>query len=287
MTNTFILKDGRAIAYEEYGDPEGMPILFFHGFPGSRLQAMDFDAKAKLNRCRLFGVDRPGMGGSSAQKQQTLLNWACDIDELTEHLGVEKFSIVAHSGGAPFALACAHALPDKVTKVALMAGLAPVYLHEVEKHLPMGMRVIHVLVRNVPGIAWLLMQVQQHLLLNPKMFHKVLSQLPEVDRQSLASSSTEAQLLLAAKEAFKQGAGGVASEFKLILSDWGFSLDAIQTPVDIWHGALDEQAPTSFAAYFAQKLPNATLHLLDEDGHLSTLYNHFDEVIQNDSRLGI
>ena len=43
------LPDGRQLGYAEYGNPEGKPIFYFHGFPGSRLEAGHLQKIALLN----------------------------------------------------------------------------------------------------------------------------------------------------------------------------------------------------------------------------------------------
>ena len=37
--NVLRLRDGRLLGYAEYGDPDGKPLFYFHGSPGSRLAA--------------------------------------------------------------------------------------------------------------------------------------------------------------------------------------------------------------------------------------------------------
>jgi pimeloyl-ACP methyl ester carboxylesterase len=274
---TFTLSDGRQLGYAEYGDPTGHPIFYFHGFPGSRLQAGDFHEPAYSNHCRFFGVDRPGMGRTSFKKQHTLLSWANDMTELADSLGIEKFSIIAHSGGAPFSLACGVALPERVSHIALVSAMPPWTIPEASRDVPMGFRMINVLVRNVPGFAWLLMQLQKHVLLKPAMFERLIQQVPPVDRTVLKTNSG---LLVAAKEAFRQSTTGAAYEFRLITKEWGFKLEDIHIPISIWQGELDPQVPVSSARFFASRLPNSNLRLMENDAHQSTLYNHIEEIFE-------
>lgn len=165
---SMMLWDDRQIGYSEYGDPNGYPVFFFHGTPGSRLQVADFHDTAVAKHCRFFGVDRPGMGLSSENKQHSLLSWADDIRQLADHLNINQFSIIAHSGGAPFAMACAYAMPERITRIAIVAGLGPTLLNQSNEGLSYGMRIIHVLIRNIPGMAWFLMKIHQRMLLNPE-----------------------------------------------------------------------------------------------------------------------
>ena len=105
LHTTIPLKGNRKLGFLECGDPNGYPVLYFQGFPGSRLHALDFDMIAKQSGCHLIGVDRPGQGLSTFN-QYTLSCWVNDIKTLLHQLNIDKVSIIAHSGGAPFALSC-------------------------------------------------------------------------------------------------------------------------------------------------------------------------------------
>ncbi len=230
---TFKLSDGRRLGYAEYGDSAGHPVLYCHGFPGSRLQGSDFHSTAQAKSCRLLGVDRPGMGYSDFKGKYTLLSWTKDIEELADYLGLDQFSIIAHSGGAPFALACAYAMPRRITHVAIVSGLGPTTLAGSNKGMAVGMRIINGLVRRVPGFSWLLMQMQNRVLLKPEVFKRVIEKVPAVD-QPICSKFNISIL----KEAFRHGVKGAAYEFRLILKAWGFKLEDVPVPVSIWYGLL-------------------------------------------------
>ena len=234
-----------------------------------------------MKHCRLIGIDRPGQGLSSPNKEQTLLSWTDDIREFSDHLKLDKFSIIAHSGGLPFALVCAHTIPERISHVALVSGMPPTTMPEASIGMPLGLRIVNVLARNVPGFSWLLMQMQRKILLKPALFKKVLQQIPEPDRAICQDSTQMSKMIQALQEAFKQGVDGAAREFRLILKEWGFNMENIHTPISIWQGKLDKQVLVSHAEIYKRKLPNATLHLLDDEAHVSILYNHIDEILEN------
>jgi hypothetical protein len=96
-SNFVILSDGRKLGYAQYGSPAGKPIIFLHGMPGSRLDAAHFDDVGKELGARVIGIDRPGIGWSTPQRDRTLLSHAKDIEALTDHLNIDKFSIMARS----------------------------------------------------------------------------------------------------------------------------------------------------------------------------------------------
>ncbi|MBC7801768.1 MAG: alpha/beta fold hydrolase, partial [Gemmatimonadaceae bacterium] len=117
------LPDGRAIAVEEYGDPAGLPVLYFHGWPASRLEA----GLIPELPVRLLAFDRPGYGRSSPQPGRTLLDWPRDVAEVADRLGLDRFHVVGLSGGAPYAVACAYAIPDRVRGMALVCPVPPAH----------------------------------------------------------------------------------------------------------------------------------------------------------------
>ena len=119
------LADGRTLACLEFGDPAGPPVLYFHGYPGSRLEARVAADAARRLGLRLLAVDRPGFGQSTFQAGRTVGGWAADVAALADHLALERFSLVGVSGGAPYALACAAQLSHRLARVALVCPLGP------------------------------------------------------------------------------------------------------------------------------------------------------------------
>src|SRR5689334_6385779 len=106
----FTLDDGRELAYELWGKPDGVPVLFQHGTGDSRLARHPDESLTADLSVRLVTVDRPGVGGSTARKNRTLLQWAPDVAALADHLEIDRFAVAGWSGGGPHALAIAHVL---------------------------------------------------------------------------------------------------------------------------------------------------------------------------------
>src|SRR5210317_201332 len=125
IDETIILKDGRTLGFAEYGDLSGRVVFHFNGSGGSRLEhPADLSILTELG-VRLITTDRPGHGLSDPQPKRNLLNWPDDISELADQLGLEKFYIIGHSAGGPYALACAYKLPDRIVACGIVSGLAP------------------------------------------------------------------------------------------------------------------------------------------------------------------
>src|SRR5262249_25526737 len=123
----FVLGDGRKLGYAEFGPVEGRPILWFHGTPGARRQVAPVARTASWERgVRLIAVERPGIGASTPHAYRAVVEFADDVRQLTEGLGIERFAVVGLSGGGPYALACAHEMSDRVLAAAVLGSVAPV-----------------------------------------------------------------------------------------------------------------------------------------------------------------
>src|SRR5580658_10177759 len=139
--HTIKLQDGRLLGYAEYGDPNGVPIFYFHGFPGSRLEAEKFNEIAMANHYRLIGIDRPGMGLSSIDKKRSILSWATDVVNLADHLNINQFSIIGHSGGGPYVAACAYTIPQRLNGATIVSGMAPLEIPEIQESMATGKKI--------------------------------------------------------------------------------------------------------------------------------------------------
>lgn len=100
------LPGGGRLGVAEYGRPDGRPIFYFHGVPGSRLEASLADRIGNDLGIRIVSFDRPGMGLSTFRRERKIPDIALDVKHLADTLGIGKFSVLGASGGAPYALAC-------------------------------------------------------------------------------------------------------------------------------------------------------------------------------------
>ncbi|CRK11802.1 hypothetical protein BN1723_009497 [Verticillium longisporum] len=92
----FTLPDGRILGFAGYGDPRGQPLLYFHGFPSSRLEASVMDDMARQRKIRLLALDRPGFGRSSTQPGQRILDWPADVAAFATGQNIERFAAIVY-----------------------------------------------------------------------------------------------------------------------------------------------------------------------------------------------
>lgn len=278
---TVTLKDGRKLGFAEYGDPLGKPIFYFHGLPGSRLEAGHLHNSALLNHYRLIGIDRPGMGLSSVHQQRSILSWVDDVLAFADCLGVNKFSIIGHSGGAPFVAACATKIPHRLIGAAIVSGMAPFENSEATASLACGQKLVNKAIKVMPFIASGLMKLTWLMLKKPGLLKKMLKQMAEVDQRVFHNEKSSNLFINATMEAFRNGVFGASQEIQLTLKPWGFNVADIKCPITIWQGELDKQAPLAHANLYARLIPHAKLTLLKQEGHISLLINHGEEILRS------
>jgi pimeloyl-ACP methyl ester carboxylesterase len=107
--------EDRQIGFAEFGDPQGRAVFWLHGTPGARRQIpTEARVYAKQHGIRLIGLDRPGTGSSSPHLYENIAAFADDLATIAEILGIDKMAVIGLSGGGPYALGCAAAMPDRV-----------------------------------------------------------------------------------------------------------------------------------------------------------------------------
>ena len=122
------LRSGRKVEVEEYGDRAGHPLLFFHGLIGSHHQASYVAEEARRAGLRIIAPNRPGVGRSEFVARASALEAVDDIEDIAAALGLDEFSVIGISGGAPYALAALYRLGDRIRTVTIISGMGPMQL---------------------------------------------------------------------------------------------------------------------------------------------------------------
>jgi pimeloyl-ACP methyl ester carboxylesterase len=271
VSATVRLPDGRNLAYEEYGDPAGFPVLSFHGGLSSHLDAAPAAGAAREAGIRLVAPDRPGMGLSTFQPGRRLVDWPDDVTALADGLGLERFAVMGWSAGGAYAAVCAAKLGDRVTSAALLSSAVPLDLYGTSRGLVVEDRALIALSRHAPGLASLVMKISIVNASNARLLRAAMRAFPPVDRSVLAEWGPADRALAFVREAVRQGTEGCVQDYRIFGSPWGFSLGEIKVPVQIWEGADDRTGPPGYRAFLKQHIPGATVTVVPGEGHLSLL----------------
>lgn len=274
----------RRPAYTEYGDPQGLPVIYCHGFPSSRREAQFLHTAALGERARIISADRPGYGDSEYQPERQITGWAQDVAILADYLGLEQFAILAVSGGSPYALACAWRLPERINGCTLVCPLGPIYLKSALSEMNLAARFNLVMARHAPRISeFLLGGVTTYLYPAWPQLVGRLRRLnaSDADMAELANPRTRHLLDQTIADAMRSGARGARQDLLLYTRDWGIPLDEIDLQLDIWHGMADGIVPVSHSRWYAAHLRGARVHYVPNEGHYSLPMRHGKEILGN------
>jgi pimeloyl-ACP methyl ester carboxylesterase len=269
------LADGRRLGVAEFGDETGRPVLWFHGTPGARRQVPPAARRlARRANLRILGVERPGVGHSTPHLYRFVGEFADDIGELTERLGIDRFGVVGLSGGGPYVLACAHAMPERVVAGAVLGGVAPTRGAEAAAGGAMRLAapfepLLHLLREPLGGLFTLAVQS-----LRPfadQAFDTYLRFAPSGDRRVLGDPEMREAFIEDMMLGSRENLRSFVYDLILFSRHWGFSLGEIHVPIHFWQGDQDNLVPPAHAEHLARLVPGARLARDPTGGHLAGL----------------
>lgn len=272
---SIVLGDGRRLGYAEYGDPNGAPVFYFHGSPGSRLEALVYDAAAKEAGVRLIAPDRPGYGASDFLPHRQFDHWPLDVAALADALAFGRFGVVGLSGGGPHVVACAVALRDRLTSATIASGAGPIDAYLARSRSRFGRMLRRA---GLPGTRLFL---NLGLRLLPFMLRRSSAERMStwVDRQVLARLDMRVAFRADFIEAFRHGSRGARHEFGMHTRGWPFALKDASMTVHLWHGGVDVVVPDDIGRYVAAGLPDCRARFLAGEGHL-LIVDHIAEMLR-------
>lgn len=271
--NDVLIRNWRRLGVEHWGSPDGFPVFLLHGTPGCRLSVRPGDSELRRLGVHLITYDRPGYGRSDPHPGRSVADAADDVRTIADALGIKRFAVIGRSGGGPHALACAALLPDRVTRVASLVGLAPY---------------------DAPGLDWLrgMAELNQRQYgaarLGPKHLARVIY--PQVvamradpehlirrleaesspdDRRALRDPEYRATFITSVTEAVGRSLDGWAADSLALTRPWGFDPQWIQVPTLLWHTTRDVFVPVTHTHWLADRIKSAIFMLGDRGSHLS------------------
>jgi pimeloyl-ACP methyl ester carboxylesterase len=284
QTTMVQLQNGRRLAIDEYGDLNGTPVFFCHGWPSSRSMATLTEDAARDLGVRIISPDRPGINESGFQEQRTLLDWPVLLQELAAQLGIGKFRVLGISGGAPYAFASAWSMPEQVEAIAVVSGVPPIAELQGDDGLLRLYRWMLALYRKQPRLlrnCFYLARPFASRRIPLRLRPTILRLLQPCDAAVLRDSRAFEACFESQRRAWRASARGVMVDAEIYARPWGFALEEVQTPVRLWHGKTDRSFSYYLAEHVAQRLPNCRARFVDGAGHYSLPIRHIHEILED------
>lgn len=267
--------EDRQIGFAEFGDPQGRAVFWLHGTPGARRQIpTEARAFAARKNIRLIGIDRPGIGSSTPYQYENVLGFTEDLRTIADVLGINRFAVIGLSGGGPYTLATAAAMPDRVVMAAVLGGVAPLIG---EDGISSGLMELAKIVRPIIEVAdtpirWVAGSLIK--LIGPfgspalDLYARIS---PDGDRNLLSRPEFKAMFLDDLLNGSRKQLAAPFADIVVFARDWGFRLEDIKVPVRWWHGDADHIVPYAHGEHAVARIADAQMYTLPGESHLAGL----------------
>jgi pimeloyl-ACP methyl ester carboxylesterase len=273
-TQTVAAADGRTLTIAECGDPDGFPVFWLHGTPGSRFAGQAAESAYVSVGARVITYDRPGYGGSDRFRGRRVVDCVADVSAIADNLGIERFAVTGGSWGGPHSLAVAARLPERVTRAACVAGVAPFDMPGFDWFADMDAVNIEemgwalegedVLAREIERVAAAMLERVAD---DPSKMISDEVQLSEADRAVMARPEGHEMIRRMINEAFRHGVWGYVDDTLCLIQPWGFDVTEIRAPSRVLYGLTDVLVPRQHGDWLARNVPNAEVVIDEQGGH--------------------
>ena len=266
------LDDGRRLDVRVSGPIDGLPLVFHHGTPGAATPIRALERAAHDRGLRYVSFSRPGYGDSSRLRGRRVVDVVSDTAAVLTAVEADRCLLAGWSGGGPHALACGARLASAAGTLVI-SGVAPYGLEELDWIAGMGEDNIAEFGATLQGEATLrpLLEEGRETLKDVDAAGIVASLdslLPEVDKAVLTEEFGE-DMAASFAEALRHSVDGWVDDDLAFTEPWGFDFDELSGPVMIWQGDADLMVPFAHGKALAARIPRATVHLEEGEGHLS------------------
>jgi len=274
VTQVVKAADGRRLAVETSGKPDGAPVFLLHGMPGGRNGPRPRGIVLYRLGIHLISYDRPGYGGSDRQLDRTVADTAGDVAAIAGFLDIDRFGVVGRSGGAPHALACAAVLGERVYSAAALGSLAPFDAEGLDWYGGMADSNVEAYrdAKADEDLAAELARRARQVRSDPEsLLRSLWPELVSHDRKVVGDIALRRILAETYAEALQESATGWIDDVLALRRTWGFKLSEITSPVMLWHGGDDVVSPASHTRWLAGQIDGSTLEVQSGAAHFSAV----------------
>jgi len=275
LEGTIKVAPKRRLGFAEFGPPRGRPVVWLHGTPGARRQIpAEARVLAESMDLRIVGIDRPGIGSSTPFVYDNIAGFVPDLEVVADSLGLDEMVVIGLSGGGPYALAAGALLPDRVSVVGSLGGVAPTVGRDAIQGglVGLGRRLAPLVsVARLPLGMGLTGAVRLSRPLASPALDLYARLSPAGDRALLRRPEFKAMFLDDLINGSRKQLTAPLADVLLFSRHWGFELSDVQVPVQWWHGDADHIIPFEHGVHVVERLPDAELHVMPGESHLGGL----------------
>jgi pimeloyl-ACP methyl ester carboxylesterase len=258
-TRSMTLADGRDLTWQEFGPPDGKPVLYFHGGGSISLEAGIFHREAVQNNVRLIATNRPGAGGSTVCPGRPIAAYSEDLRELLDSLKIEKFACLGESNGGLVTMAVAATLPARVLGAVPINPTVPWFDPLARRVSSCAVVTGYRLMKYWPSlVAAIAVNSADRIRRQKSAGQRNGGGFNSLDLLGPPPGTEQDVAELQWRAMRKVAKQGLLAEMKWASSNWGFDYYSIPVTLDFFCGVYDAQAP--FALVLADRNADARFH---------------------------
>jgi non-heme chloroperoxidase len=260
-----VLPSGGSIHFIDEGRPTWQTVVFFGG-AGTTVRAFGLLEFARTLReqlrIRVVSVERNGLGQTPYDPGVGFAEYASTVWELLDQLGIQQVSLIAISGGGPYAAHVAYARPERVRSLHLACAFSERLSSD---YAPSPADTVA-----ADPVAWWRYPADSTVHRIPGF---VDSTIEEATRGVFARGRD-------------QEPDGLAQAFRLYLDSPLPDLSAVRAPAFLYWGATDQLVPMSHLERWRAALPELReTRVYPGEGH-DVQYRHWDQILVDLAYLG-
>lgn len=272
----FQLRDGRILDLLDNYYKSESAVLFHHGTPGNSTSWSEWVGEFSGGPIRAIAASRPGYGQSDRHAARKVVDVVSDLSQMLGHFEIKRFVSVGWSGGGPHALAMS--LDKRCGGVITLAGVGKYDQPDLDFLNGMGPENIDeigvALQGEEPLRNWMNANaLEMQKVTGPELRSAFAGLVGKADKEVLLGDFAE-EMAAGMRRALSRGFDGWIDDDLAFVQEWGFDLNEINIPVQVWQGDDDFMVPHSHSYWLASKIPTSELKFVPENGHISLMVNH-------------
>ena len=273
---------GRTLAYAETGEPDGAPVFYFHGIPGSRLDFHQPFNRPALDGAgvRIIGIDRPGYGGSDFQRRRRYTDCSRRRGDRGRRPRNRPLRHRRLFGRRSLRRRVRHRTPHRVTSVGVVSGDGPAEMPNFRDGMGKTDALMIRIARWASPVGRLAInQARRQAERAPEKFSGQFDkELSPPDVAVHREAGMREAVRVAFLESTRHGARGIIEDYRIWSAPTGLDYTKVHCPARLWHGDADAVVPVHHASYVAALIPDAELEVMPGVGHLHTAARWHDFV---------